>query len=301
MTTSFDPILEKQLSEAERLATAGVSSGRRATRLMWLMVALLLTITFAFPLYFMFSSSFKSNPEVMAIPVHWWPQDFQGLNQFVLAFQAAPLGRYFFNSVLMATIDVIVTVIFSTMAGYGFAKFNFRGKRLMFIFILSTIMIPFQVLVVPLFIEVRALGWDDSYQGLIVPGIMNAFGVFMMRQFAYSLPNDLFDAARIDGAGEFRIFWRVVLPLLAPASASLATIIFLFSWNNFLWPLIVVKSDAYMTLPIGLTTFAQPHTTEPQWAVVMAISTLATLPVAILFVFFQRYFIEGLILSGIKG
>jgi len=125
--------------------------------------------------------------------------------------------------------------------------------------------------------------------------------VFMMRQFAYSIPNELLDAARIDGAGELRIFWQVVFPLLAPASASLATIIFLFSWNNFLWPLVVVKSDAYTTLPVGIQVFALPHTTEPQWAMIMAISTLATLPVAILFIFFQRYFIEGLILSGLKG
>jgi multiple sugar transport system permease protein len=295
------PISEPGLVGADRLKTAGVNSRNRAVRLMWFMLALLVTVSFAFPLYFMVSSGFKANSEVLANPIHWWPQDFQGLNQFVLSFQAAPLARYFFNSALMATIDVVVTVIFSAMAGYGFAKFNFPGKRLMFVFILSTIMIPFQVLVVPLFIEIRSLGWDDTYQGLIVPGIMNAFGVFMMRQFAYLIPNELLDAARIDGAGEFRIFWQVVLPLLGAASASLATIIFLFSWNNFLWPLVVIKSDAYTTLPVGLTVFAQPHTTEPQWAMVMAISTLATLPVAFLFIFFQRYFVEGLVLSGLKG
>jgi ABC-type glycerol-3-phosphate transport system permease component len=243
----------------------------------------------------------KADPEVLASPIHWWPQDFQGLNQFRKAFEAIPLLRYFFNSALMATLDVIVTVIFSALAGYGFAKFNFRGKRLLFLFVLSTIMIPFQVLVVPLFIEIHSMGWDDTYQGLIIPGIMNAFGVFMMRQFAYAIPDDLLDAARIDGASEIRIFWRIVFPLLGPAAASLSTIIFLFSWNNFLWPLIVIKSDAYTTLPVGVAAFAQPPTNEPAWGMVMAISTLATMPVAVLFIFFQRYFIEGLILSGLKG
>jgi ABC-type glycerol-3-phosphate transport system permease component len=274
---------------------------KRATRVVWFTIALILAISFAFPLYFMFSSSFKAEPEVLANPIHWIPQDFQGLQQFQKGFDAVPLLRYFFNSTLMATIDVIITVFFSALAGYGFAKFQFIGKRFFFFFILSTITIPFQILLVPLFIQIKQLGWDDSYAGLIIPGIMNAFGVFMMRQFAYAIPNELLDAARIDGAGEFRIFWQVVFPLLGPASASLAIIIFLFSWNNFLWPLVVVKSAEYTTLPVGLTVFTQPHSAQPQWAVAMAVATLATLPVALLFVFFQRYFIEGLVLSGIKG
>jgi len=274
---------------------------KRATKLIWFTVALALAVSFAFPLYFMVSSSFKAETEVLANPVHWFPQEFQGLTQYQKGFEAVPLVRYFFNSTLMATVDVIVTVFFSALAGYGFAKFQFWGKRFFFFFIISMLTIPFQILLVPLFIQIRQMGWDDSYAGLIIPGIMNAFGVFMMRQFAYAIPNELLDAARIDGAGEFRIFWQVVFPLLGPASASLAIIIFLFSWNNFLWPLVVVKSPEFTTLPVGLTVFTQPHSDQPQWAVAMAVATLATLPVALLFVFFQRYFIEGLVLSGIKG
>jgi multiple sugar transport system permease protein len=294
-------ILNEEQLRGGRTAAAETRLRKRAIRLMWFLIALALALAFFFPLYFMVSSSFKDNTEVLAMPIHWWPQNFQGLYQFRRAFDEAPLLQFFFNSTLMATVDVIVTVIFSALAGYGFAKFNFFGKRLMFLFILSTITVPFQVLVVPLFIEVHSLGWDDTYYGLIVPGIMNAFGVFMMRQFAYSIPNELLDAARIDGASEIRIFWQVVFPLLRSASASLATIIFLFSWNNFLWPLVVIKSDAYTTIPVGLSVWAQPHTAAPQWATIMAMSTLATLPVAVLFIFFQRYFIEGLVLSGMKG
>ena len=201
----------------------------------------------------------------------------------------------------MASVDVVVTVIFSAMAGYGFAKFTFRGQRLMFFFVLAMITVPFQILIVPLYVQVYNYGWADTYAGLIIPGIMNAFGVFMMRQFAYSLPDELLDAARIDGAGELRIFWRIVLPLLAPASASLAVIIFLFSWNNFLWPLIVIRSQQLQTVPVGMTVFTAPHNGQPQWAVSMAVSTLATLPVALLFIFFQRYFVAGLTMSGLKG
>jgi len=274
---------------------------RHPQRMALAVLAIFVAVVFALPLYFMASSSFKADQEVLASPIHWIPYDFQGLTNFERAFAEIPLARYFFNSFLMAGTDVVVTVIFSALAGYGFAKFDFPGKRLCFLFVLSTIMVPFQILLVPLFIEIHSLGWDDSYAGLIIPGIMNAFGVFMMRQFAYAIPNELLDAARMDGAGELRIFWQIVFPLLSSASASLAVIIFLFSWNNFLWPLIVIKSEAITTVPVGITVFTQPHSAQPQWAVAMAVSTLATLPILILFVFFQRYFIEGFILSGLKG
>ncbi|MFO7323100.1 MAG: carbohydrate ABC transporter permease [Chloroflexota bacterium] len=287
------------------VAKAGVQPGlllrKRLPGFLWFLVALLIAITFAFPIYFMVSSSFKAETEVLATPVHWYPYEFQGLLNYQRAFEVVPLARFFFNSAFMATVDVIVTVFFSALAGYGFAKFRFRGRRLLFAFIMSMIAVPFQILVVPLFIQVHSFGWVDSYAGLIIPGIMNAFGIFMMRQFAYGIPDELLDAARIDGAGEFLIFRRIVFPLLAPASASLAVIIFLFSWNNFLWPLIVTRSQDLATIPVGMTVFTQPHSDQPRWAVAMAVSTLATLPVALLFVFFQRYFVQGLVMSGLKG
>jgi len=268
---------------------------------MWFIIAVVITITFAFPLYFMVISSFKLDQDVLSNTIELVPKEFQGLTNFQRAFEVVPMARFFFNSALMAVIDVVVTVFFSALAGYGFAKFNFHGKRLLFGFILIVMTIPFQILLVPLFIQVRRFGWDDTYAGLIIPGVMNAFGVFMMRQFAYSIPDELLDAARIDGAGEFHIFWRIVFPLLASGSASLAIIIFLWSWNNFLWPLIVIKDQNLAPIQVGITAFTQTHSSEPQWAVAKAVSTLATLPVAVLFVFFQRYFIEGMLMSGIKG
>ncbi len=301
--TRLTPIatISPQPALSLRLAHWWADLRRHPQRILLVLLAIFVAAVFALPLYFMVSSSFKADQEVLASPVHWVPQDFQGLTNFQRAFDEIPLARYFFNSFLMAGVDVVVTVIFSALAGYGFAKFDFPGKRLCFLFVLSTIMVPFQILLVPLFIQIHSMGWDDTYAGLIIPGIMNAFGVFMMRQFAYAIPNELLDAARMDGASEVRIFWQIVFPLLSSASASLAVIIFLFSWNNFLWPLIVIKSEAITTVPVGITVFTQPHSAQPQWAVAMAVSTLATLPILVLFVFFQRYFIEGFVLSGLKG
>ncbi len=289
-----------------RLSAAALDGGIRLPRwrrstFIWFLIALILALTFFFPVFFMVTSSFKAENEIFAMPLHWLPQDFQGFAQYAKAFDQVPLARYFFNSAFMAVVDVVVTVIFSAMAGYGFAKFKFRGQRLLFFCVLATITVPFQILIVPLYVQVFNYGWADTYAGLIIPGIMNAFGVFMMRQFAYSIPDELIDAARVDGAGELRIFWQIILPLLAPASASLAVIIFLFSWNNFLWPLIVIRSQQLQTIPVGMTVFIEPHNGQPQWAVSMAVSTLATLPVALLFIFFQRYFVTGLTMSGIKG
>mgnify|MGYP002625686240 CR=1 FL=1 len=211
-------------------------------RFVLLVTAIIVTAVFAFLLYMMITSSFKAESEILATPYHWLPHEFQGFNNYITAFDIAPLGMFAFNSTFMAVVDVIFTVFFSALAGYGFAKFNFPGRQLMFWFILVIIMMPSQILFLPLYIQVRSFGWDDSYAGLIIPGIFNAFGVFMMRQFAMSLPDELIDAARIDGASEVGIFLRIIFPLLAPASASLAIIIFLFSWNNFLWPLIIIKN-----------------------------------------------------------
>lgn len=263
--------------------------------------AAVLAFSFGFPLYFMFTSSFKAESEVLAMPLHWLPHDFQGLKQYIKAFQIAPIGRFFLNSTLMTVLDVVFTVFFSALAGYGFAKFSFPGRRFLFYFVISTMMIPFQILVIPLYVQVHKFGWADSYWGLIVPGLLNAFGVFMMRQFALSIPDELIDAARMDGANEFTIFLRIVFPLLTPAIASLSIIIFIWAWNNFLWPLVIIQSEEYTVLSVGLTAFSQPYQRQPMWAAAMAVSTLATLPAAALFIFFQRYFIQGMTAAAVKG
>ncbi len=254
---------------------------------------------FCIPVYYMVTTSFKGEWEVLAIPIHWIPQEFKPSN-YPEAFGAAPFARYFYNSVVVAVTVVITTLFFSALAGYGFAKYSFPGQRICFLFILSTMMIPFQVLLIPLYVVVYRLGWTNSYAGLIIPGAISAFGVFLMRQFCLTLPDELLDAARIDGCSEPGIFWRIVLPLLKPPLASLAILTFLGSWNNFLWPLIVVNKGNLFTLPVGMTVFTQPMR-APYWTYIMAVSTVATMPVVLVFVTLQRYFIQGVVLSGMKG
>jgi multiple sugar transport system permease protein len=256
-------------------------------------------LVFCVPVYYMVTTSVKHETEVTAIPVHWIPHEFHPEN-YPQAFAVAPFGLYFYNSLVVAIVVVISTLVFSALAGYGFAKFSFPGKNLCFLIVLSTLMIPFQILLIPLYVLVHGLGWTNNYLGLIIPGALSAFGVFLMRQFCLTLPEELLDAARIDGAGELVIFWRIVMPLLKPPLASLAIITFLGSWNNFLWPLIVVNKGDLFTLPVGMTVFSQPLR-QPYWTYIMAVSTVATLPVVAVFVALQKYFIQGVVLSGMKG
>ncbi len=266
-----------------------------------MLIALVIAVLFAFPIWFMVTSAFKAETEIEAIPMHLLPWQFQGLAQFRLAAEIAPMWTYFLNSWLYALCHVGVTVFFGALAGFGFAKYRFPGRGVLFLAVLSTIMVPFQVLVVPLFIEVKALGWENSYPGLLIPGMMNAFGVFMMRQYATDLPDELLEAARVDGASEFRIFLQIALPLLLPALASLAIIVFIWSWGAFLWPLVIVQDKALNVLSVGLTTYTQPYLGQPMWGAAMAASTVATIPIAALFLFFQRYFVKGLTAGAVKG
>lgn len=267
----------------------------------YLGIALAAAAAFAFPIVFMITSAFKAEAEIQAIPIHWLPHDFRGLQHFGTAATIAPLWRYFANSMLFALSHVAATVFFGAMAGYGFAKFAFPGRDALFFAVISTMMVPFQILVIPLFVEIGWLGWQNSYAGLLVPGLINAFGVFMMRQYAAELPDELLEAARVDGASEPYIFLRIVLPLLGPALISLGTIVFVWSWGAFLWPLVSVQDRALHVLAIGLSGYVQPYNQEPMWGPAMAASTLATIPIACLFVFLQRYFIKGLTAAAVKG
>jgi multiple sugar transport system permease protein len=285
---------------AQRVSTPTTLTAVRIVNYLLLYTVVIIgLLIFCIPVYFMVTTSVKAEAEVFALPIHWIPREFKPEN-YPDAFATAPFGRYFYNSVVVALATVASTLFFSALAGYGFAKFNFPGKNLAFLFVLSTMMIPFQILLIPLYVVVYNLGWTNNYAGLIVPGALSAFGVFLMRQFCLTLPEELLDAARIDGCGETGIFWRIVLPLLKPALASLAIITFLGSWNNFLWPLIVVNKSNLFTLPVGMTVFSQPMR-APYWTFIMAVSTVATVPVVIVFIALQKYFIQGVVISGMKG
>ena len=198
-------------------------------------------------------------------------------------------------------VSVSVTVLnlfFCALAGYGFAKFTFRGRNVLFLYVLSTLMVPLHVIMISLFLVVKAFGWLNTYQSLIVPAMISAFGIFLMRQFMLSIPSEYIDSARIDGESEFGIFLRIILPMVVPPIATLGIYIFMGAWDDFLWPLIVISEDRLKTLPLGIASFESIYRTSYNY--LMAISLLAVLPIMIAFVFLQRRIIQSVVMSGLK-
>ena len=256
--------------------------------------ALFMLLPFAFAL----TGSLKPETEIFAIPMNWLPSAFQWRN-YLLPFQQANFGRYFLNSAIVALVQTLAPLVLCSLAGYSLAKFEYPGRTLIFLFILSTIMLPLQVTIVPLFLIIKELGWVNSYAGLIVPGLASTFGTFLMRQFFLSVPSEYMDAARIDGASEPRIFWSVMLPMCRPALSALAVFSFTGSWNSFLWPLVVINQDAMRTMPLGIVFYIGEQR-APQYGQLLAVAIIATLPVLVLFLVLQRAFIQGATVSGLK-
>lgn len=249
------------------------------------------------PLLYALSTSLKTSSEVFETPVRWLPKVLQWHN-YPDALQQAPFGRYLLNSLLVAVAVTVINLVTCSLAGYSFAKHRYRGRDLLFGFVLATMMVPIASMIIPLFLVVKAAGWINSYWGLIIPAGTSALGIFLMRQHALSIPDDLIAAARIDGCSEPRIYWRIVLPLLRPALSSLAIFIFMWNWDSFLWPVLVATTDKYRTLPIGIAAFESSYGTNyPQ---LMAVANLAMAPVLLVFLVLQRNFIEAMTMSGIK-
>jgi len=252
------------------------------------------------PFEWMVVASLMAPNEIMARPLVWLPASLQFQNYARLA-EAIPLGRMYLNSLIVTTAITVGILVSSSLAGYGFAKFEFPGRDVLFLLVLATIMIPFFVFLIPVFYLVSQLDWVDTYQGLIVPHIVTAFGIFLMRQYMLSLPDELLDAARIDGASEFAIYWRIVLPLVGPALGALAILAFVYQWNAFLWPLVIIRSGDLATIPIGLNSLrvyaSQPEVINLQ----MAGATAAIIPVLAVFAVFQRWFVQGIAMTGLKG
>jgi multiple sugar transport system permease protein len=210
-----------------------------------------------------------------------------------------PSGRFFFNTTLVTGVCVLGNLLFCSLAGYAFARFRFFGRDVVFVVILATLMVPFQVVMIPTFLIMKELGMIDSLGALILPNLVTPFGIFLMRQFFRTLPIDLEEAARIDGCSRLETLFRIVLPLSGPALATLAVITFLYSWNDFLWPLIVIQSTNHMTLQLGLSTFQGAHATN--WTLLMAGNVMATLPMLIAFVLAQKQFVNSIAATGVKG
>jgi multiple sugar transport system permease protein len=288
------PLQLPEVRAAGRFWQDEMTTSRLATQVLLALAAIVTVV----PVIWTVLSSFKTNETIFAIPMRWFPTALNW-NNYTDAFQVAPFGRYFLNSTIVAVAVTATTVFFGAMAGYGFSKFRFPGRNVLFGLILCTFMIPFPVIMIPLFALVRNFSWVNSFWGLIVPGALTGFAVFMMRQFIQAIPDELFDAARIDGAGEIRIFLTMVLPLARPALATLGILTFLDSWNNLLWPLIVIQSDEMETMPLGLTKFSTLYSTN--YAQMLAMAVIASLPVLAVFVVGRRQIINSLMLSGLKG
>ena len=265
----------------------------------WLYGALSVAlVTVVAPFVWMVLGSFKTEGELRQAPPTWWPQT-ATLDNYTQLFSRLDFGGYFTNSVVVATVVTIGNLLFCSALGYALAMLDFRGKKALFAVVMTTLMIPGVVTFVPLFVLVANAGLVDTLPGLFLPFLVSPFGVFLMRQFITGLPKELIDAGRVDGAGELRIFARIILPLCGPALATLGILTFLGSWNNFLWPLVVAQTEDTYTLPVALALYSTGQNST-QYGLLLAGATVVVLPVLIVFMVFQRRFIEGIATTGIK-
>ena len=256
------------------------------------------------PFVWMFLGSFKTDAEILRFPPTWLPVSWRWEN-YREAMARAPFARYFLNSAGVAAASVAANLLLSSAAGYAFARLEFPGKSVLFGAVLSTILLPFYVTLVPLFLLVVRVpvlagpqGWYNTYQGLLVPSLGSAFGIFLMRQFFLTLPRDLEDSARLDGAGEATVFLRVALPLAKPALAALGVFVFTAEWNAYLWPLVVTNTPEMRTVQLGLALFRGQFGTD--WALLMAANVVATLPVVVVFLVAQRFFVQTAAFEGFR-
>jgi multiple sugar transport system permease protein len=272
---------------------------RFRTENLWLHVVLILgSAVMIMPFVWMVSTSLKTPPEIFRYPPTWIPDPVAWEN-YARTLSAIPFGRYYFNSLFVAVSVTLLQIVTASLGAFAFARMRFRGRDALFLMYLATLMIPFQVTMIPNFILIRYLGWYDSFQALIFPTAFSAFAVFLLRQFFMGIPLEMDEAARMDGAGSFRIWWQIIMPLSTPVLAALTIFTFLGSWNDFLWPLIITNSVSTRTIPVGLAAFQGEYNT--QWNLLMAGSVIALLPVLIVYFFAQRRFIEGITLSGMGG
>ncbi|MDK1494377.1 carbohydrate ABC transporter permease [Sinorhizobium sp. 7-81] len=262
---------------------------------LWMVVTAILAFMTLFPLLWMVSIAFK--PAAESFSSNLIPQA-PTLDNFIYVLTGVPFIRYMVNSFLVSATVTIVALFFHTMAGYALARLRFPGREILFLSIFSTFLVSLPVIIVPLFVIVKAMGMLNSYVGLIIPAIFNAFGIFLLRQYYLSLPKEIEEAARIDGAGYWRIYWSVILPLSRPIMSALAILFFLANWNSFLWPLTITSDPNLWVVQLGIANFKSQYSAS--WNYMMAASTIVAIPTLILFVIFQRQIMDSLKTSGLK-
>ena len=255
-------------------------------------------IAMVFPMVWMFVSSLKTITEITHVPPVFFPERANWSNYAKVA-TAIPFLRMYVNSLIITAVATSSTLFFAALGGYTFSKIEFPGRNVVFVLVIATMLVPFSIIVVPLYLLVASLGLVDTYAGILLPSLMSAFGIFMVRQFSASIPNELLDVSRIDGCREFTIFSRVVFPLLGPCLGALAVFTFMWDWNAFLWPMLIANSPRRMTVPVGLAMLVGEFSSESH--LIMAGASLAIAPVLIVFLFAQRQIIEGITLTGLKA
>lgn len=285
------------------------STARRSNVWLWLRrpwgTRLLYVLTVAgglvmfVPLAWVLLTSMKLPEEVSRIPITWLPDRAFYFNNYADLFHEHPFARYFYNSMVVSILSLVSSGVLACLAAYAFAKINFPLKEFLFVLILGVFMVPLEAVVLPTYLMVVKLGWVNTFIGLALPNLFTAFGVYLLRQFMEGIPDDYVDAARVDGASELSILWKIMVPLIKPALASFVIIKFMWSWNEFLWPVIVGQQQKMFTVTVGLVNFAGVYYTN--WTMIATATVFSMLPMILIFVFLQRYLVQGLVLSGIKG
>jgi multiple sugar transport system permease protein len=270
----------------------------RAGRTARLFLILLLAAFALFPLLWMVSVSFMSPGEASRFPPPFLPAE-PSLSAYRALFETTGIARYFLNSLFVATIGTLLSLMFNATAGYAFAKLRFKGRDRIFQSLVAALVIPGQVTMLPLFLMLKEIGLINSFAGVLVPVATSIFGIFLVRQYALSIPDEMLEAARVDGAGEGRIFLKIVVPVLTPILITLALFTFLATWNDFMWPLIILTDQDNYTLPVALAALSREHVQDNE--LMMAGSVLTILPVLLLFLVLQRYYLQGLLAGSVKG
>jgi multiple sugar transport system permease protein len=267
----------------------------------WIVAALVAAgaICVFFPFFWMAVTSLKTVPEIQRVPLTIAPDRWTNLDNFREVFHRQPFARFLLNSALVAAVSALSSVIVSSLAGYGFAKFRFPGHSVFFFAIVGILMVPFQSVVVPLYLWVNRLGLLDTYLGILAPDLVSVFGVFLMRQSIEVVPSDYIDAARIDGASELGIFWRVILPSVKPALATLVIVKFMWTWNELFWPLVIINSPTMKVVTLGLLSFTNMYFIE--YNLVTAAAVVSILPILFVFLVCQKWVVRGVVMSGLKG
>lgn len=287
-----------------------LATGFRTT--VFYVTAIAISISMFLPFYWSLLTSLKNNSDIFSLPMKWLPSTIT-FEHYITAFTTVPFALFFWNSFVLATAGVLANLFFGSLSGYAFAKLDFKMSKFLFRILLAAMMIPGVVTLIPSFFVLKHLpfiggndlfgsggfGLLNSFWGVIIPGAAGSFAVFFMRQFFLTLPNDMMEMARIEGASEFRIFWRIYLPLTKPALATLGIFTFQAGWNAFLWPMIVLNDPAKHTIQMGLQAFSYNYQTD--YGPMMAGALVAVVPILIMFMFLQRYFVQGIAFSGVKG